>query len=82
MTDTREEIDQHRRFIAILCTVMWLAAYAGEWDTHAKYKTMRREVSEALRAVVETGLSNDTLTRDEAARALSPIASLETARVF
>lgn len=59
-----------------------LAAQSGEWGTHTKYKAMRRELTGALHSTVDAALADDTLTREDTARALSPIASLETARVF
>ena len=82
MTDTHDAIDQHRQFIAILCDVMRLAAQSGEWETHIKYKSMRCELTGALHGTVDAILGDGTLSNEEAARALSPIASLETAHVF
>jgi hypothetical protein len=43
---------------------------------------MRRELTGALHGAVDAGVADSALTDDDATRALSPIASLETARVF
>ncbi|MFB7495870.1 hypothetical protein ACFC09_14395 [Streptomyces sp. NPDC056161] len=82
MTDTQHVINQLRCQIAIMGDLLRLAAQCGEWDTHAKYKAMRRDLSGELHGAVDAALDEGTLTRQQASRGLSPIASPETARVF
>lgn len=82
VTDTRSAINALRQHIAALSDLLRLAAQCGQWDTHKTYEIRRRQSSGELNGAVEAALDNGTLTRQEAARALSPIASLETADVF
>ncbi|MBP8537291.1 hypothetical protein [Streptomyces sp. MK37H] len=82
MTDTHDLINAHRQHLATLSDLLGFAAGCGRWDIHAKHETQRRELSRTLHAAVGAGLDDGTLSLEDAARALSPIASLETASVF
>jgi hypothetical protein len=82
VTETHSAINALRQRIAILSDVLGLAAECGRSEIHTKYATIRRELTGELHGAVDAGLNGHTLTDEDAARALSPIASMETARVF
>jgi hypothetical protein len=82
VTDTHDLINAYRQYLATLSDLLHLAAECGRWDVHAKYEAQRRELGGTLHGAVDAALDDGTLTREDAARALSPIASLETARAF